>query len=205
VTVVHGAIKMSNGAPDCGTCDYNLATRELGIPEYAHSAICDFLSEQNALPYLIAWRAAYDKEWHSRYYCLLRKLQIRNDPKMVDTYCNNRLPSKGIGHHVDVGGEDVLLQGPMICEGLYESIYHTPIPWHNEIEPIIVWPEIGVDKRKSQPVDINDFYECDICGKKTEKFILIEDKQTFAFCCNKHYLIWWNERHPDQKWELDKL
>ncbi len=44
-----------------------------------------------------------------------------------------------------------------------------------------------------KPSLVNDG-RCDICGNDFTSGIVV--KEVTQFCCNKHYLQWWKDRHP---------
>jgi len=70
-----------------------------------------------------------------------------------------------------------LLRGQMFLPGLYENTLYFRIPTHNNVQP-----EIGVQGR------------CSVCCKDFEHGIMIHE--ITHFCCNRHYLQWWQERNP---------
>jgi len=68
------------------------------------------------------------------------------------------------------------VNGHKFYPGLREHCY-SRIPAHGAIMPSLV----------------NDG-RCDICGNDFTRGIVI--KEVTQFCCNKHYLQWWKDRHP---------
>jgi len=75
------------------------------------------------------------------------------------------------------------VRGCDFAPGLYEKSTYFRVPMYGDVKPEIV-------KHGS----------CSVCGETVKRGLEIRDIQTF--CCNEHYLRWWQERHPDL---FDKL
>jgi hypothetical protein len=99
--------------------------------------------------------------------------EIRSVPITNDhwTYCQN--------WHTRTG-EPI---GPIYAAGLYEDGY-TRIPWHGNIEP-----------------DQGASGICEECGAHFSDGLQIAviEGAPRRFCCNLHYLTWWQREHPQQE------
>ncbi|MBU0968813.1 MAG: hypothetical protein KKA54_20835 [Proteobacteria bacterium] len=79
-----------------------------------------------------------------------------------------------------------VLRGLEFVQGLYERGCFK-VPAHGKIQPQIIAATL-----------------CSVCGKSSDKGI--EVREVKQFCCNRHYLQWWAEQHPElfQKWQNAK-
>ncbi len=68
------------------------------------------------------------------------------------------------------------VNGHTFYPGLHEKCY-SRIPAHGAIRPLLI-----------------DNGRCDICGDDFTRGIMLTE--VTHFCCNKHYLQWWKDRHP---------
>ena len=68
------------------------------------------------------------------------------------------------------------VNGLIFYPGLREHCY-SRIPAHGSTKPLLT-----------------NNGRCDICGDEFSRGVLI--KEITHFCCNKHYLQWWKDRHP---------
>lgn len=75
------------------------------------------------------------------------------------------------------------VRGQEFYQGLFENGC-MKIPAHGNIIPALV-----------------NHVTCHVCSKDAEKGI--EVKEVKQFCCNKHYLQWWKDQHPEiySKWK----
>jgi len=77
-------------------------------------------------------------------------------------------------------------RGQTFIPGLYEDTLYFRIPTHNHIHP-----ETGVSG------------QCSVCGSEFEHGIMV--REITYFCCNKHYLQWWKDRHPHAFEKINKI
>jgi len=68
------------------------------------------------------------------------------------------------------------VKGQVFYPGLREHCY-SRVPAHGTIKPLLI-----------------DDGTCDICGSEFLRGLMV--KEVTQFCCNKHYLQWWKDRHP---------
>ncbi len=77
------------------------------------------------------------------------------------------------------------VKGCDFTPGLYENSIYFRVPVHNDVKPQVV--KDGT---------------CSVCGEAVERGLEVREVQTF--CCNEHYLRWWQERHPELFRSLNK-
>jgi hypothetical protein len=79
--------------------------------------------------------------------------------------------------------------GPVFGRGRYEKGY-CRIPWHGRFEPQL--QATGV---------------CDVCGRMEDNGLAVglEEDDVAVFCCNRHYMDWWESQHGGEKltWEYE--
>jgi len=77
------------------------------------------------------------------------------------------------------------IKGQLFLPGLCENYTYFRIPAHGRVEPEII-----------------DGGTCDICGRDFSRGLVV--REITYFCCNKHYLQWWRELHPDEYLRFNK-
>lgn len=78
-----------------------------------------------------------------------------------------------------------LAGGQRFYPGLVEDYNYSRVPAHGKIKPVMV--NEGV---------------CSICGNAFSSGLMV--KEITTFCCNKHYLEWWMDKHPEMYANLNK-
>ncbi len=120
-----------------------------------------------------AWRGQTDhrERLAEHSYCILRNVKIAIP---FWTYCHNFAGWRVASF---VPTEEPV--GPVYANGLYEG--YVRIPWHGAIEPQAEVP-----------------CTCSVCGRVTDCGISLPLAEgTLGFCTNRHYVEWWNSRHPE--------
>lgn len=71
------------------------------------------------------------------------------------------------------------VNGTSFVPGLYEDHTYMRVPLHGSVRPRIVRGDA----------------QCSVCGRRAKRSLSI--RAEMSFCCNKHYLQWWTERHKE--------
>ena len=114
-----------------------------------------------------------------------------SDERLSNAFCTIRgvkIPNALWTYCVNCRSREPTPNGPICKVGLHEPGHlYARIPWHGSREPRLNVPG-----------------KCG-CGRFTEGGIAVEtDGGERHFCCNGHYVKWWQARHPDEsyKWDL---